>query len=97
MKPKIKFKPNDLDKELIVEMSKRFSLYEISVKFDIKYSDLVNRCIFLKIKKELLNPENDRFAKADKICKGKGYDSALHYIRENGVNDFRVKIKPLIC
>lgn len=97
MKPKVKFTTKDLDKELIVEMLKRFSLYEISVKFDIRYSDLVNRCIDLKIREQLHLPQNDRFAKADKICRKRGYKNAVHYIQVNGMMEFRKHIKPLIC
>lgn len=97
MKPNVKFSINDLDKELIVEMLKRFSLYEISVKFDIKYGALVNHCIKLKIREQLEMPQNDRFAKADEICKKKGFKNAVHYIQVNGVLEFKKRIKPLIC
>lgn len=96
MKPNVKFTVKDLDRELIVEMLKRFTLYEISVKFEVKYSDLVNRCINMRVS-EIELPENDRFAKADEICQKKGFANALEYIREKGVDEFRIKIKPLIC
>lgn len=94
--PNIKFIAKDLDKELIVEMLKRFSLYEISVKFDIKYSLLVERCIELKIKNQLELPKNDRFFKSDLICKEKGYRNSVDYIQVNGMLEFKRNIKPLI-
>jgi hypothetical protein len=97
MKPNVKFTTKDLDKELIVEMLKRFSLYEISVKFDIRYSSLVNHCIKLKIRKQLEMPKNDRFARADEICRKKGFKNAIHYIQVNGTLEFKKRIKPLIC
>ena len=96
MNPNINFSVDDLEKELILQMLKRFTLYEISVKFSIKYSDLIDHCIALRINQIEL-PENDRFSKANEICISKGFEGALHYIRERGVDEFRMKIKPLIC